>query len=130
MDEKVIIHRFIVYVTRDLSGYHKYEASIRYCNRSSADLNVRLRFGGPITKTGLEDWVNWIKITLDSDWAGSSRPLTNLFTIRSGECIEGDVEYEIREGLINELDLARRKLIMDGRLFIAGYEFDLIQENE
>jgi hypothetical protein len=31
---------------------------------------------------------------------------------------------------MNELDLARRKLIMDGRLFIAGFEFDLIQEKK
>jgi hypothetical protein len=130
VDEEVIIHRFIVYVARDLGGYHKYEAAIRYCNRSGADLNVRLRFSGPITKTGLEGWINWIKITLNNDWSGSSKPLTNSFIIKNGECITGNVEYEIREGLMNELDLARRKLIMDGRLFIAGFEFDLIQEKK
>ncbi|GGP21408.1 hypothetical protein GCM10007981_13110 [Thermocladium modestius] len=124
-----MLHRFIVYITKDLSGSHLYRGSVKYCNKLAVDLRVRLVFKGPITKTGLEDWVSRIKLAMGETWAGSDRPVSDVFEIPSGMCVAGDVEYSIRNGLEDELDFARRKLISDGKLFIAGYEFDLIDES-
>ncbi len=121
-----MLHRFIVYITKDLSGVHLYRGSVKYCNKLAVDLRVRLAFGGPVTKTGLEEWVSRIRLAMGGTWAGSDRPVSDLFEIQSGMCVAGDVEYSIRDGLEDELDFARRKLISDGKLFMAGYEFDLI----
>lgn len=124
-----VLHRFIVYVTKDLAGHHLYKGSVRYCNGKEEDVRVRLVFGGVVTKTGLEEWVGNVRLIMGGTWAGMERETSDAFTISAGQCVSGDVEYDIRDGLQDELDFAMRKLISDGKLFIAGYEFDLVNDS-
>lgn len=124
-----VFHRYLIYVTKDVSGRARYPRSIRLCNNEDKPLSLRLRYVGPFTKTGLENYVTYIAL-INNCVAVSNRSVeSDVFRLNPGECVDFDIEYEVSSELSDALDFARLKMINDGLLSIGGFQFDVIAED-
>ncbi|WP_237698229.1 hypothetical protein [Thermoproteus uzoniensis] len=99
---------------------------MRLCNNTREPLRLRLRYGGPFTKTGLEGYVKYIAVAAQgfsaSNVTGESAP----FYLGPSECIDLDLEYEVDGKLGEELDMVKYKMIKDGVLSVGGFVFDVV----
>jgi hypothetical protein len=125
-----VFHRFLVYVVKDTGGEARYAKSARLCNNNTNNVKLRLKYTGPFTKTGFEQYVKYIAlITSNGISVSSESPESAVFELKPGECMDIDVEYVIDSRLSEDLDFIRLKMISDGRLSIGGFQFDAIIED-
>ncbi len=123
-----VFHRYLIYVTKDVGGSARYPGSIKLCNDEGRPLSLRLKYAGPFTKTGLENYVTYIAL-INGDIAASNKSAeSRSFRLGPGECINLDIEYEVSSELANVLDFARLKMISEGLLSIGGFQFEVILE--
>ena len=122
-----VIHRFIIYVTKDTKGYARYSGVVKYCNKEGG-AKVMVIYKGPVTRMGYEKYVEYIRLIFSNGIVvGSDLQASKVFMLNSGDCIVGDVEYSISSLLEDELDLPRLKLIKDGIMAIGGFAFDMVK---
>ncbi|WP_069807521.1 hypothetical protein [Vulcanisaeta thermophila] len=124
-----VIHRFLVYVTRDVKGPAKYPNTLHFCNNHNETLKFRIRFNGPFTKTGLEGYVKYIRLVRNNEViVGSDHTESQYLKLGPSECLDFDVEYYIDERLSEDLDYFRVKMIINGLLPIGGFQFDVVTD--
>lgn len=121
------MHRYLIYVVRDIGVHARYMGVARYCNKSGREVNARLIYRGFFTKTGLEGFVRYIRLRAGPIWAGTDLTLSNPMSIAPGQCVSMDVEYYVDEDIASAIDSVRLMMIRDGRLFIGGFQFDLVE---
>ncbi|ADN50622.1 conserved hypothetical protein [Vulcanisaeta distributa DSM 14429] len=124
-----IFHRYLVYVTKDVGRRVRYPGSVRLCNNEGRVLRLRLRYGGPFTKTGLENYVTYVALVSNDIIVSNKSIESEAFQLSPGECINFDVEYEVSGELADELDFVKLKMINDGLLSVGGFQFDVITED-
>lgn len=125
-----IFHRYLIYVTRDIGYRARYPRFIRLCNDKGKTLNLRFRYVGPFTKTGLENYVTYIALVNGEVVVSNKSVESNVFQLGPGECMNLDIEYEVSNELADALDFARLKMISDGLLSIGGFQFDVITDDQ
>jgi len=124
-----VFHRYLVYITRDIGKRVRYPASIRLCNNGSSPIRLRLKYVGPFTKIGLENYVKYVALIRDDILVSNENAESNTFEVGPGECIDFDLEYEVSNEILDNVDFARLKMIEDGLLSVGGFQFDVITED-
>ncbi|GGI81847.1 hypothetical protein [Vulcanisaeta souniana] len=124
-----VFHRYLIYVTRDVNGRAKYPGSVRLCNNEGRTLRVRLRYGGPFTRTNLENYITYIALISNDIMVSNKSVESKMFQLNPGECMSFDVEYEVSSELMDALDFVKLKMISDGLLSIGGFQFDVVTES-
>ncbi|MFP3198789.1 MAG: hypothetical protein RXR06_02805 [Thermoproteus sp.] len=124
-----VLRRFLVYVVKDVGGRSRYAKSARLCNDGDGDVKFRLRYVGPFTKTGLEQYVKYIALIANNGISASNEsPESAVSELRPGECVDLDVEYVVDGRISEELDFVKLKMVKDGKLSIGGFQFDAVAE--
>ncbi|WP_291766874.1 hypothetical protein [Caldivirga sp. UBA161] len=122
-----VLRRFLVYVTRDISGEAKYSDTVKFCNQGESTIRVRIVYLGAFTRTGLEKYVKGVRLMFDNGvMVGEGNESTPILNLSSGQCIKGTLVYYIDPEITIQLNPVKVNLIKRGLMVIGGYQFDVV----